>query len=74
VKESAPSSPPVSLRLPSGSFGDSQTGAPDSARLDACSPHQCVCVPLDAAVTPCNDLCCRLRDAGDLVQERRQLQ
>jgi len=44
--------PPVSLRLPSGSFGDPQTGAPDSARLDACSPHQRVCVPLDAAVTP----------------------
>ena len=27
-----------------------------SARLDACFPHQrvCVCVPLAAAVTPCN--------------------
>ena len=48
--------PPVSLRLPSGSFGDPQTGAPDSARLDACSPHQRVCVPLDAAVTPYNAL------------------
>ena len=49
--------PPVSLRLPSGSLLIPQTGAPDGARLDACSSHQHVCVPLDAAVTPCN-VCC----------------
>jgi len=36
--------PPVSLRLPSGSFSDPQTGAPESARLGACFPHQRVCV------------------------------
>ena len=36
--------PPVSLRLPSGSLRIPQTGAPDSARLDTCSSHQCVCV------------------------------
>jgi len=36
--------PPVCLRLPSSSFGDPQTGAPDSAMLDACSPRQRVCV------------------------------
>ena len=36
--------PPVSLQLPFGSFGDPPTGAPDSARLDACSSHQRVCV------------------------------
>jgi len=41
VKETPP---PLSLQLPSGSFGDPQTGAPDNARLDACSPHQHVCV------------------------------
>jgi len=45
---------PVYLRLPSGSLRIPQTGARDSARLDACSSHQRVCVPLDAAVTPCN--------------------
>ena len=47
--------PPVSLRLPSGSSSDPQTGAPVSARLDALTPA-CVCVPLDAAVTPCNEI------------------
>jgi len=36
--------PPVSLRLPSGSLRIPQTGAPDSARRDACSSHQRVCV------------------------------
>ena len=36
--------PPVSLRLPSGSLRIPQTGAPDGARLDACSCHQRVCV------------------------------
>jgi len=46
--------PPVSLRLPSGSLRTPQTCAQSSARLDACSSHQRVCVPLDAAVTPCN--------------------
>ena len=35
---------PVSLRLPTGSVRNPQTGAPDSARLDACSSHQRVCV------------------------------
>ena len=47
--------PPVSMRLPSGSFSDPQTGAPESARLVACFLHQRVCVPLDAAVAPCDD-------------------
>jgi len=36
--------PPVSLWLPSGSLRTPQTGARDSARLDACSSHQRVCV------------------------------
>ena len=36
--------PPVSLWLPSSSFADPQTGAPESARLNACFPHQRVCV------------------------------
>ena len=35
--------PPVSLRLPSGSLRTPQTGARDSAMLDACSSHQRMC-------------------------------
>ena len=48
--------PPVSLRLPYGSLRNPQTGARDSVRLEACSSRQRVCVPLDAAVPPCNDI------------------
>ena len=49
--------PPVSLRLPSGSSSDPQTGAPESARLGRLLPAPaCVCVPLDAAVTHCNGI------------------
>jgi len=46
--------PPVSLRFPSGSFSDPQTGAPErQARRLLPAPAR-VRVPLDAAVTPCD--------------------
>ena len=43
--------PPVSLRLPSGSFSDLQTGAPERQARRVLPAPACVCVPLDAAVT-----------------------
>jgi len=45
--------PPVSLRLPSGSSAPRRQARERQARR-LLFPPACVCVPLDAAVTPCN--------------------
>jgi len=52
--ETPPVSPAVSPRPPSGSFRIPQMGAPVSARARrlCIRAPACVCVPLDAAVTP----------------------
>ena len=44
TRSTSTETPPVSLRLLSGSLRIPQTGARDSARLNACSSHQRVCV------------------------------